>query len=672
MDLFLLSAGIFALSAVFAALSGERPYANALGAGGACLGCLVGLLSLFSENWGTTLLLTLPWGLPFGSFAVGLDPLTRLFLLPSFSLGALCALSGAAALSHSPPHEHNLGAHWAFYNLLLLGLSLVPAARDAVLFMLAWELMSLAPFFLIDFYDNEAHVREASWIYLTAAHLGAVCLIGMFGALWAQTGTTAFSDFASEKFAAAAPSLLFIPALLGFGAKAGFAPLHVWLPEAHPAAPSHISALLSGAMINAGIYGLARFLNLFGGQGESWWGPLLLIAGTAGALIGILKALGQSELKRLLAYSSVENMGIILISLGAAVTGAHAGLSGIAALGFAAAFLHTLNHSAVKGLMFLSAGEVLHGAHTAHLEHLGGLRKRMPSVSAVFALGAASLAGLPPFTCFAGEFLLMLALFTGHMSADVEHQVLFFGALASLALIGGLAAATFAKAYGTAFLGEARSGAAGNAEEPGKLSRLCLLLFALCCLALALGAPFLFDRIVYPAVAGMLKPCGIELFLQQADRFFLFELSWPATLLARCTVTGLCLLAGVFLLLLLRRALLGREGTRSSGTWACGYGIASPRIQYSALSFVEPLAGLFSAVMGLTRRHVQWGTFFPSRMLFEIRIADRLLTGFFTPLFEGLRRLCDALKILQHGKIHLYILYIFITAAALLVWGAWS
>lgn len=659
MELFLASLCVLAASALCAALSGEKPWANALGAGGACLGCALGLFSLLADFRSTHEMLQLPWGLPFGAFAIDLDPLTRIFLLPCFTLGAVCALSGAAHLSHSPPHEHNLGAHWAFYNLLLLGLALVPAARDAVLFVLAWEVMSLAPFFLIDFYDNDAHVREASWIYLVAAHLGAVCLIGMFGLLWAQTGSTAFSAFTAAGFEPAAASALFMLALLGFGAKAGFVPFHVWLPEAHPAAPSHISALLSGAMVNAGIYGLMRSLNFFG-QSAGWWGPLLLGAGVMTGLIGILKALGQSELKRLLAYSSVENMGIALIGIGTGVIGAHSGNAPIAVLGYTAALLHVLNHAAVKGLLFLCAGEVLHGAHTVQLEFLGGLQKRMPRVGAAFALGACCLACLPPFNCFAGEFLLILALFKGASLHGIASQASFFGALACLIFMGGLAAATFAKAYGIVFLGEARSGAARNASAPGKTNSLCLALLALCCLALALSAPGLPALLAPAALAPLPAPAAAEGAGSIAE---------AAGLLEYCVLIGGILTALFGVLLLLRGALLARAGTRASRTWDCGFQLANPRIQYSAVSFTEPLAKLFAAAMGLSRRHVQWGTFFPSRANFDIRLSDRLLNDVFTPLFNGIRRICDNMKIVQHGRIHIYILYILVTAAGLLVWG---
>jgi hydrogenase-4 component B len=620
----------------------------------------VGLASLFADPWNTTSLLELPWGLPLGACAVGLDPLTRAFLAPLFGLGAVCALSGAAHLAHSPPHGRSLGAHWAFYILLVFSQALVLAARDAVLFLLAWELMSIAPFFLIDFDDHDAQVREASWIYLVAAHLGAACLIGMFGLLWAQTGSTAFDAFAVAALPLTTGAALFALALAGFGAKAGVVPFHVWLPEAHPAAPSHISAMLSGAMISAGIYGLARSLGFFG-DGSIWWGWALIGAGVCTGLAGILKALGQSEIKRLLAYSSVENMGIALIGIGTGYIGTQTGSAWMATLGYGAAFFHILNHAAMKGLLFLCAGEVLHGVRTARLEFLGGLQKRMPRVGAAFALGAAAISCLPPLSGFAGKFLLILALLEGFVLPGLKGQMALFGAIIAVVFMGGLAAATFAKAYGIGFLGEPRSDSARNAVDPGRQSLACLYIPALCILCFALTAPWIF---------GLMSTAALSLFPAGMDRGAGAQAAVEAmALLEQYLWLGLGVTALIFACWLLRKALLRKGGTREARTWDCGFQLGTPRIQYSPASFVDPLTWLFALIMGVTRRHAQWGGFFPSMATCEIRISGGLLRGVFAPFFEGVRRVCDSLKIVQHGRIHIYILYILVVVVSLLVWG---
>ena len=660
MELFIAALATLLVAGLLAALAGESRLANGLGAGGACLGSLLGLLSLFCGDWGASSLMQLPWGLPLGSGCIGLDALTRLFLLPAFGLGALCALAGMAHLSHSPPHEHNLGAHWGFYCLLIFALALVFAARDSVLFLISWEIMSLAPFFLIDFYDNDAAVREASWIYLVAAHLGVVFLLGMFGLLWAESGSTLFAAAqAKSNFTPTTLSILFCLGLAGFGAKAGLAPFHVWLPEAHPAAPSHISAILSGAMINAGIYGLARLLGLLG-PGEFWWGWLLLGVGAFTGILGIIKALGQSQMKRLLAYSSVENMGIVLMGLGLGCLGAYNGNAAMTGLGYGAAFLHVLNHSAIKGMLFLCAGEVLHSTHTVHMEFLGGLQKRLPLVGACFALGACAIACLPPLNGFAGEFTLLLGLLSGRDTGDLESQAALFAAFIALILMGGLALTSFAKAYGISFLGEARSGAAENASQPDKLNLFCLVALALCCVALALGSPLLLPA--FGPLVAVLAPAALAAPASQS-------LSESAPLLQACVQFGLVLLALAAGFWLLRKLLLRKNGIRSARTWDCGCQLASPRIQYSAFSFVEPLSKLFAVIMGLTGRQMQWGELFPSRALCEFSLSDRLLKGLFVPLFGAVQRVCDSLKIVQHGNIHLYILYILVVLVSLLLWG---
>jgi len=328
MNIFLLALLLLTAGAVVTGVIALRPVtaernrtANTLGPGVAVIACLLGLIGVFSGGWTSIESFQMPWGLPFGALAFGLDPLSRLFLLPVFVLGLSCALAGGISLRHTDPDEHNLGAHWAFYLVLLLGMTCVMTARDGLFFMLSWELMSLSPFFLIDFNDRDRNVQDASWVYLVAAHLGAVFLIAFFAMLWQQNGTTLFAAMTVE--APAHATLLFLFAFIGFGAKAGLAPLHVWLPEAHPAAPSHVSALLSGAMLNAGLYGIIRSLDFLGPMQDHplWWGWLLIGIGIITALMGILKALGQSHLKRLLAYSSVENMGLMVMALGVGLVG---------------------------------------------------------------------------------------------------------------------------------------------------------------------------------------------------------------------------------------------------------------------------------------------------------------------------------------------------------------
>ena len=664
------------------ALPQARRAAHVLGPAGIVLGCGTGLYAVLAGPWQETLAHLLPWGLPLGSGALALDALSRVFLLPVFAVGGVCALSGFFSLRHYPAGEHNLGAHWMFFSLLLLALTLVCTARDAVLFLLAWEVMSLSPFFLIEFHDSESQVREASWIYLVAAHLGVLFLLTLFALLWHESGSTAFALFEVQPTSLAG-TLVFALAVLGFGTKAGVFPMHVWLPEAYPAAPSHAAALLSGAVSNAGLYGIFRVLDFFALSTDTtaagtdllalfrlpgWWGWALLGLGLATGLVGIFKAMAQNNLKRLLAYSSVENMGIMLMGLGTGLVGLHLGQLWIAILGFTASLMHMLNHAAFKSLLFLCAGEILNSVHTVRLDLLGGLQKRLPLVGAAFALGAASIACLPPFNGFNSEFLLALGLAGGLQIYNTEATLGLLAALTGLALISGMGTTVYIKAYGIAFLGEARSGAAQKAEAAPALEMLPLLPPALACVALGLGAGWLLPQLIYalphPLSLPLQTPGGSPL----ASVVPLTEKA--SLLLMRAGMLGLGMVIITLFILGIRKVLLheGNAPTRHP-TWGCGFQKGSSRIQYSGASFSEPTARFFGLFMGVRVRRSMDKGFFPVKATLEVSAVDRVRSGLFTPLFEGIERVCDALKIIQHGRIHLYILYMLVTVVVLLVWG---
>lgn len=680
--LFFSAAGMGAWATVYSLTPPRRRknrISNLCGALAAAAACVAGFAGAVCGPWDGSAapeVFRFAWGLPFGAPALALDPLSRIFLLPVFGLGLVCALSGSAALRHERASEHNLAAHWFFYLLLLLGMAVVACAADAILFLLAWEVMSLAPFFLIDFNDRDSSVRDASWVYLTAAHLGAVLLIAFFVGLWQATGQTgliaAETAPALSELDGGALSLLFLLAFAGFGAKAGIAPMHVWLPDAHPAAPAHISALLSGAMINMGLYGLIRSISLLAGPAASlpgmvgqlpgWWGWLLLVTGLCTALIGIIKALGQGNLKRLLAYSSVENMGIMFIGLGCGLVGTACGEAWIALLGFSGALLHMLNHAGFKGLLFLCAGEVLHATGSIRMELLGGLQKIMPLTGLLFALGAASIACLPPFSGFTGEFAIFLALAGGASAPGVELQLGLLFALGLLALVSGLACALYVKAYGMVFLGSPRTGFAANAHAPGASALWPLFIPAAACVAGGLLAPLFFDVAAgtalsaAPLPAGLLDACAVTRGAVAADY-------------ARLAVFGCALTGLVCLLWLARRALLRGRAVKIRETWGCGYQASSARIQYSEGSFSEPLARIFAPLMGLTIHSEPVRGIFPKKASLGLSAPDRFRNLLFTPLFEGVERICNACKIIQHGKIHIYILYILATVVGLLIWG---
>jgi len=403
--LFIIAGGIAALCCN----QFPRP-ASYLGIGSLVLGSLLVLIPVFQVlSGGASLYMQRPWPMPFVvSFTVGLDALSAFFLLPILIISCLCAVYGYGYMKHYWARK-TIGWHWFFFNILVAGMAMLVIARNGVLFLLSWEVMSLAPFFLIIFLDDREKVRRAGWTYMVAAHLGAVFLLVLFMLMAQEAGSMDFAQFQLHPLSASGQlNTLFLLALIGFGTKAGFIPFHVWLPEAHPAAPSHVSALMSGVMIKMGIYGLVRIL-CFLGTPPLWWGVLLLLIGLCSGISGVLFAIAQHDLKRLLAYHSVENIGIIALGLGAGLIGINRDLPVLATLAFAGGLLHVINHSVFKSLLFMAAGSVQHASGTLEIDELGGLGKRMPWTAVTFVIGAAAICGLPPFNGFVSEFLIYIS-----------------------------------------------------------------------------------------------------------------------------------------------------------------------------------------------------------------------------------------------------------------------
>ena len=654
MLLLLLALGIIVISGCGALTVCTRPrLSSCIGAGGTVLGCAVGMIpALEVLLQGTIQSLRCAWSMPCGSFFIELDPLSAFFLLPVFLLSALAAVYGGQYLMKYKDTKR-LGVAWFFYTLLVASMAMVCLARNAVLFLIAWEIMALASFFLVAFENEKAEVRRASWIYMVATHLGTACLLPMFLIFGAHAGSLDFDRFA-HSLPQPLASICFILALIGFGTKAGIIPFHVWLPEAHPAAPSHVSALMSGIMIKTGIYGIVRML-AFLGMPALWWGWLVLAIGIISGVLGVLFALAQHDLKGLLAYHSVENIGIIMMGLGVGLIGWSAGVPSVAILGMAGGLLHVVNHAMFKGLLFLGAGSVFQAAHTREIDHLGGLIKKMPYTGACFLIGAVAISGLPPLNGFLSEFLIYLGSLRGAISMGADVAVPLIGAVAGLALIGGLAAACFTKAFGIVFLGEPRSQAAANAHESRPLMVAPMLLLAAGCLV----AGFLGMYIV-PAMSEVVS--GILGF--DAGH----ELKIAGGYLGSVTIASIALLLVVACLTLLRRFLLSGKEVGSGATWDCGYAAPSSRMQYSASSFAQPITDLFKIVLR-TEKHLQLSEqYFPAAGAFKTHTQDAGFEKIYRPLFEGAKCLFARCAVLQHGSMHLYVLYIVITLLGLLVW----
>lgn len=673
--------GLWAIAAIL--LPPDKKRNRAAGVCGALLatcGCIVGFVGIVAGPWqNDPQTIILPWGLPFGQLELCLDNLSKVFLLPVFGLGAVCALAGLAALRHERAREHNLGAHWFFYIMLTIGMAMVLCARDAILFLISWEIMSLAPFFLVDFNDQQSSVRDAAWTYLAAAHLGAIFLIAFFTLLWQSSGHASFAPGEDGlPYIVSHPqlsSLLFILALLGFGAKAGIVPLHVWLPEAHPAAPGHISALLSGAMINIGLYGILRTLAILCGCGgatagvigacPAWWGWLVLIIGLCTALIGILKAMGQDNLKRLLAYSSVENMGLMFTGVGAGIIGTAQGDAWIALAAFAGAILHMLNHSCFKGLLFLCSSEILHAVGTVRMSLLGGLQKSLPYLGFFFLTGAWAIACLPPLNGFSGEFVLLFSLINGATAPAVESRLGLLFSAVIVTLVSGVACAVYAMAYSVIFSGQPRSSFAASPHKPDSANLWPLAILGAACVGGGVCSPIFFKAAASavletaPLAKGILPGC-VE------------SSAIISTNLGICSLISAAIIILTASLYCLRKIMLARRNPQKTRVWNCGYQADSVRLQYSPASFMQPLVRIFNFISGIERKGDAPKGIFPATTTIELSAPDRIRAYFYVPIFESIERACNACKILQHGKIHLYILYILATLIALLIWGLHS
>ncbi|HSH68471.1 MAG TPA: proton-conducting transporter membrane subunit [Deferrisomatales bacterium] len=656
--LFFAALGLQLAGGLAGLLLSHRPrLALRAGALGAVAGGLVGVGLALAVLTGTPFLsIDLPWPVPGGTLSLGVDALSAVFLVPVFGLSALFAVYGVGYLD-AQTGKRWLGGQVFFYNLLAASMAVVVAARDGVLFLVAWEVMSLASFFLVAFENDRPEVGAASRLYLIAAHLGAGFLL-VFFALWEHTtGSFALVRQAAGALGPGAPATLFALALVGFGTKAGLWPLHVWLPKAHPAAPSHVSALMSGVMLKVGVYGVCRTLWLLGTVTRTW-AVVLLLCGAVSALLGILGALGQRDLKALLAYSSGENVGVIFLGLGVGALGSAAGQPVVAAAGYAGAFLHTWNHGLFKGLLFLGAGNVLHATRTRTLEQLGGLARSMPWTAAAFGLGAAAIAGLPPLNGLVSEWLIYGALFRAGVHLPGAAGLLGLGAAAVLALVGGLALATFAKAMGTVFLGEPRTADAAHAHEAGPWLLAPMGVLAAGCLAVGL-APSLATGLLGRAV-GVLDP-GAHAALAEVTAW-----TGPLAQVGRVSAALLVLTLGV---VALRNHLLKRRAVASSPTWGCGYAAPTASMQYTGSSFSDPVTALFRPVLRSTEHLEPPRGFFPAAATFATRTPDLAEHALWAPLFCVAARGLATLRFLQGGRLQHYLLFLLLTLLVLLGWA---
>jgi formate hydrogenlyase subunit 3/multisubunit Na+/H+ antiporter MnhD subunit len=649
MALVILAVAILIGSAIVAlALFPAPRLSTAIGAMGAVAASGIGMFpAVDALRHGALVDVTHIWPVPAGTLVAGLDPLSAFFLIPLLGLSAVAAIYGRQYLLAYAARK-SLGPPTFFFNLLVASMIVVVVARDGLLFLFAWEVMTLTSYALVVFDYEDPAVQRAGWVYLIVAHIGVACLFAMFLLLGRAAGSLEFASFALPT----APVLVFFLALVGFGIKAGVVPLHVWLPEAHAAAPSHVSALMSGVLIKMGLYGLLRVMTFLPFSG--WWGPTLMWLGLAGALVGISLALYQRDLKRVLAYSSIENVGLILLGVGVGLWGVAHGHPRLAALGFAGGLLHVWNHVLMKGLMFLSAGSVLHGAGTKDLERLGGLMKRMPATGALMVLGATAIAGLPPLNGFVGEWLMYLGLIEGGVQADRAHNISMLLAVGLVALIGGLAVLCFVRLVGVVLLGSPRGDAAAHAHESSRWMTGPMALLALASLAVAVMP----DRVVR-----MLSPVVIQLGGANTAEA-LSEVAGSSRVMGTCALAVFVALAlvGSILALLTRRRAAGQ-------TWGCGYAAPTVRMQYTGRSFSEFLAERL-VPPGLRARIVQKApeAIFPREGELSADNTDPFTRSIYQPFLARWADRFARLRWLQQGVLHIYILYILVVLVVGLGW----
>jgi hydrogenase-4 component B len=544
---------------------------------------------------------------------------------------------------------------------------MVFAADGIILFLFAWELMTLANAALVTTEHEHAESRRAAFLYLAMSHVATGCLIAGFLLVSTLTGSFSLPQLGGAAVSDRARGLLFGLFFTGFGIKAGVIPLHVWLPEAHPAAPSNVSAVMSAVMIKTGVYGMFRVCAFGLGLPPLSWGIVVLLCGGASAILGVLYALMQHDLKRLLAYHSIENIGIILLALGAGMMALSSGHPDLAAVGVAASLYHVLNHAVFKGLLFLGAGGVVMATGTRHIEEMGGLAKRMPWTALFFLVGAAAISGLPLLNGFVSEWLLFQALLFGfHLSSDALARFLFPMAGALLALTSALAAACFVKAFGMTFLARPRGRAADKAREsPWTMLTPQAFLAALCLvLGLAPGAVLSVLRGVALSLPGVQPAPELArgLFTLAAGPGHFDHVTPP--LVALLLVLGLALASTL--------SLRGSYAVRHAPTWGCG-GELSALTEYTATAFSKPLMMIFSAIYRPTRevaRVDEVSPYFPSEVRYRAEIEPTFERFVYRPITRAVLSAAERMKVIQAGSLHAYLAYVIavVLSLVLLVW----
>jgi formate hydrogenlyase subunit 3/multisubunit Na+/H+ antiporter MnhD subunit len=647
--------------APLAVVIGRSPGATQVVYGLSLLTSLLSLATAIAHLLGgsSPLEATLPLGLPWLGAHFRLDALSAYFLAV-VDLGAFAASLFALGYGrHEPAPSRVL----PFYPAFLAGMNLVVLADDAFTFLVSWEFMSLSSWALVMAHHREPDNVRAGYIYLIMASFGTLALLLTFGLLAGPDGGYAFAEIRGAQPSVALAALVLILALVGAGSKAGLVPLHVWLPLAHPAAPSHVSALMSGVMTKVAVYGFVRIVFDLVGPPAWWWSVVVLALGGITAVMGVLYALMQHDLKRLLAYHTVENIGIIFIGLGLALAFKAHDMAFAAALALTAGLLHVFNHSVFKSLLFFGAGAVLTATGERDMEHLGGLIHRMPQTAFVFLVGCAAISALPPLNGFVSEWLTFQAILLSPQLPSWGLKLLVPAVGALLALSAALAAACFVKAFGVTFLGRPRSPIAERAEETDRFSLSAMFFLAALCLIAGI-LPGLFIDALAPVVQSFV---GARMPVQAGVDW----LSIVPIAESRSSYNGLL----VFLFMVISGTLaasaihrLASDRLRRAPAWDCGYPDASPATQYSASSFAQPIRRVFGTVVFRAREHVEMpppGDARPARLAVELR--DPIWDVLYAPIAGVVAFAADRLNHLQFLTIRQFLSLVFAALVILLL-----
>ena len=685
--IFLLMVAGYLFGALTALLFARGRAARWLTAAGAIIGGACALTLAVGQAFGldigsfqivfVSVLTERPWWLQAGMIPDPAKPLNAAFLAV---VGAIAVPAALYSVGYTRAWEgrRSLRMPGAMLNLFLLSMSLVPLAENIFWFVLFWEGMAITSYLLVMTEADEPETVSAGNWYLGMTQFGLGFILAAFFLLLPPDGSGDFTALAKHA-ATLSPGLknvVFVLALIGFGAKAGLVPLHVWLPSAHPAAPSHVSALMSGVMIKLGVYGVLLFgLRLLGG-GPAWWGGLVLSLGAVSALLGVLYALMEHDLKRLLAYHSIENIGIIFIGVGAGMMFLSYGLPALAVLGFVGGLYHTINHACFKGLLFLGAGSVLHATHTRNMEEMGGLIKRMPRTALFFLVGAVAISALPPLNGFVSEWMVFQALLGGAAIPKREVAMLMPIAVAMLALASGLAAACFVKAFGITFLGIARSHEAEQAHEAPVSMQVAMAALALACVVLGASA-----YVMVPALGRMVAGLGG---LPPASAVTVsWSLSVPLSAPgAAGQISPLSILLGLVILLAAIPMALwlfrASRALRVSDTWGCGRIAQTPRMQYTATAFAEPLRRIFAALYRPTEDvsidfHPE-SRYFVQSIAYRAHIVPWFERYLYDPVIDRVIAWAARVRAIQSGSLHAYLTYLVaalvIMLGLLMLWGS--